>query len=95
MIGSVLFIFNPILFFAELYINSNHLGTLPNEMIQFEVLETLDISHNEFTSLPSVVYKMGSLKTLNTEKNLITGVYNYNFFSMFLYGYLFLSLKSK
>ncbi|XP_059169011.1 leucine-rich repeat-containing protein 20-like isoform X2 [Physella acuta] len=58
----------------ELYINSNHLGTLPDEMLQFEVLETLDISQNEFTTLPSVVYKMGSLKTLNAEKNLITEV---------------------
>ncbi|XP_076458941.1 leucine-rich repeat-containing protein 20-like [Babylonia areolata] len=59
---------------TELYLNSNHLSSLPDELRQISGLTSLDISHNKFDSLPAVVYRLESLRKLNAEKNEIRDV---------------------
>ncbi|XP_013392284.1 leucine-rich repeat protein soc-2 homolog [Lingula anatina] len=59
---------------TELNLCSNRLVDLPAEMKEMTELKTLDISHNNFPTLPKVIYKLNSLSTINAEKNIITDV---------------------
>lgn len=47
------------------------MAKLPDELSDLASLESLDISHNSFLSLPSVVFKMKMLKKLNANTNKI------------------------
>lgn len=47
------------------------MAKLPDELADVESLESLDISHNSFLSLPMVVFKMKKLKKLNANTNKI------------------------
>lgn len=47
------------------------MGKLPDELSELASLESLNISHNSFLSLPSVVFKMKKLKNLNANTNKI------------------------
>ena len=58
---------------SELYLSSNHLSTLPDELRQVSGLTSLDISHNNFDVVPPVVYRLEALRKLNAEKNKIKG----------------------
>ncbi|KAL8612613.1 hypothetical protein ACOMHN_006599 [Nucella lapillus] len=59
---------------SELYLNSNHLSSLPDELRQMTGLTSLDISHNKFDAMPTVVYRLEALRKLNAEKNEIREV---------------------
>jgi Leucine-rich repeat (LRR) protein len=47
------------------------MAKLPDELCDLHALETLDISHNNFLTLPSVVFKMKKLRILNANTNKI------------------------
>jgi Leucine-rich repeat (LRR) protein len=47
------------------------MAKLPDELSDLASLESLNISHNSFLSLPSVVFKMKKLKKLNASTNKI------------------------
>jgi Leucine-rich repeat (LRR) protein len=47
------------------------MARLPDELSDLASLESLDISHNSFLSLPSVVFKMKKLRKLNANNNKI------------------------
>lgn len=47
------------------------MAKLPDELSDLTSLESLDISHNSFLSLPTVVFKMKKLKRLNASANKI------------------------
>ena len=47
------------------------MAKLPDELSDLASLESLNISHNNFISLPSVVFKMKKLKILNANNNKI------------------------
>lgn len=47
------------------------MAKLPDELSDLASLESLDISHNSFLSLPSVVFKIKKLKKLNASTNKI------------------------
>lgn len=49
------------------------MAKLPDELEELSALETLDISHNAFISLPYAVYKMPKLVDLNASNNYIIG----------------------
>lgn len=47
------------------------MAKLPDELSDLASLQSLDISHNSFLSLPTVVFKMKKLKKLNANTNKI------------------------
>jgi Leucine-rich repeat (LRR) protein len=49
------------------------MGKLPDELADLASLEILDISHNSFISLPTVVFKMPKLRRLMANDNKIIG----------------------
>lgn len=58
---------------SELNLSRNQMSKLPDEFSDLEQLETLDISHNSFISMPHVVFKIPQLKKLCAQQNRITG----------------------
>lgn len=56
---------------TELNLSNNQMAKLPDELSDLGSLESLDISHNSFLTLPSVVFKMKKLKKLNANTNKI------------------------
>lgn len=51
------------------------MGKLPDELVDLACLEILDISHNSFLGLPSVVFKIPKLRQLMANNNSIIGEY--------------------
>ena len=49
------------------------MGKLPDELVDLACLEILDISHNSFLGLPSVVFKIPKLRQLMANDNSIIG----------------------
>lgn len=49
------------------------MAKLPDELADLSALEFLDISHNSFLTLPSVVFKMRKLRKLVASTNKIIG----------------------
>lgn len=49
------------------------MSKLPDELEELSALETMDISHNSFISLPYAVYNMPKLINLNASHNYIIG----------------------
>lgn len=66
---------NNILFnlIIELNLSNNQIGKLPDQLADLGSLESLDISHNTFLTLPTVVFKMPKLKQLKANDNKIIG----------------------
>ena len=53
-------------------LNDNHLSILPENLLTFESLVFLNISHNKFTHVPSVLKDLKNLKALNINHNYLT-----------------------
>jgi Leucine-rich repeat (LRR) protein len=50
------------------------MAKLPDELADLSSLQTLDISHNTFITLPSVVFKMPKLRELRANDNAIIDI---------------------
>ncbi|XP_023235595.1 leucine-rich repeat-containing protein 20-like [Centruroides sculpturatus] len=61
-------------YITELNLANNRLSTLPDELLDVTELQRLDISRNDFLSLPKVVFKLPRLTHLNAQKNYISEV---------------------
>lgn len=61
-------------YITELNLANNRLSTLPDELLDITELQRLDISRNDFLSLPKVVFKLPRLTHLNAQKNYISEV---------------------
>lgn len=59
--------------FPDLNLSNNQMSKLPDELADLAELESLDISHNSFISLPLVAYRMPKLATLKANNNHIVG----------------------
>lgn len=58
---------------TDLNLSHNQMSKLPDELADL-ALERLDISHNSFTTLPQVVFKMPKLRQLYANNNSIIEV---------------------
>lgn len=58
---------------TDLTLADNQLTKLPDELCDLELLLRLDISHNSFLMLPTVVFKMPKLRQLLATHNAIIG----------------------
>ncbi|XP_040570515.1 leucine-rich repeat-containing protein 40 isoform X2 [Lepeophtheirus salmonis] len=58
---------------TELNLSNNQISNLPDEFEECKDLETVDISHNSFISLPFCFYSMPKLKEIKASKNFISG----------------------
>lgn len=61
-------------YITELNLSHNRLSTLPEELRDMTDLQSLDISHNDFLTMPKVVFKIPRLCYLNAKKNFIVDV---------------------
>lgn len=61
------------LIISELNLSNNQMHKLPDELADLAQLLRLDISHNLFLNLPSVVFKMPALRHLKANNNAIIG----------------------
>ncbi|XP_054271695.1 leucine-rich repeat-containing protein 40-like [Macrosteles quadrilineatus] len=59
---------------TNLNLSNNQMSKLPDELADLAELESLDISHNSFISLPLVAYRMPKLATLKANNNHIVEV---------------------
>lgn len=59
---------------TELNLSQNQLAKLPDELVNLNYLETLDISCNSFLTLPPVVFKIKQLKKLIAHTNKIIDI---------------------
>eukprot|EP00096_Caligus_rogercresseyi_P005054 TRINITY_DN1987_c0_g1_i1.p1 TRINITY_DN1987_c0_g1~~TRINITY_DN1987_c0_g1_i1.p1 ORF type:complete len:186 (-),score=57.34 TRINITY_DN1987_c0_g1_i1:1351-1908(-) len=59
---------------TELNLSNNRLSNLPDEFEDCRELETVDISHNSFISLPFCFYSMKKLKEIKASKNFISDI---------------------
>ncbi|XP_076040233.1 leucine-rich repeat-containing protein 40-like isoform X2 [Oratosquilla oratoria] len=59
---------------TELNLSHNKMSKLPEELADCIELQHLDLSHNSYVNLPSVVFKLPKLKTINARKNYIMDV---------------------
>lgn len=59
--------------FLDLNLANNQMTKLPDELADLALLLRLDISHNSFLTLPSVVFKMPKLRQLIATNNAIIG----------------------
>merc|ERR1739838_243109 len=55
--------------FRELYIENNHLTSLPSSIRNFTQLQVLDCSNNRLTSLPKTLFELKRLKKLRLSFN--------------------------
>lgn len=53
----------------NLYLGSNQLSTLPNEIANFHSLEVLSLHHNRLKTLPDTLYTLSNLKELDLSYN--------------------------
>jgi hypothetical protein len=51
-----------------------HIDTLPDDFSNLYQLKTLDLSHNSFLDVPSVIYQLQQLEHLDLSENLLTGI---------------------
>ena len=51
------------------------MSTLPEEVSSCSQLETVDISHNSFISLPNCLLNLPKIIKINAKKNFIAGMY--------------------
>lgn len=58
---------------------------LPDELADLSQLLRLDISHNSFLTLPSVVFKMAKLRQLLANNNAIIGMLKNKYSFLFYY----------
>ncbi|XP_060071493.1 leucine-rich repeat-containing protein 20-like [Ylistrum balloti] len=58
----------------ELNMSDNKLSELPEEMSELIDLKTMDISRNQFTSLPDFVYQYSNLLQLKLHSNQISDI---------------------
>ena len=68
-------IFFSFLFILELNLSYNKMSTLPEEVSSCSQLETVDISHNSFISLPNCLLNLPKIIKINAKKNFIAGMY--------------------
>lgn len=61
---------------TELNLSNNQMHKLPDELADLAQLLRLDISHNLFLNLPSVVFKMPALRHLKANNNAIIEIEN-------------------
>lgn len=60
---------------SELDLSYNQLtGSLPAEIRHLSKLQTLNLSHNQFTGVPAEIGQLTELRTLNLSHNQITGL---------------------
>jgi len=59
---------------TELNLARNRISSLPNEMSNCTLLESIDISANSFVQLPPVLAEIPSLNKVNASKNFIADV---------------------
>ena len=57
----------------ELNLSHNKMARLPDEMSECGRLEKLDISHNAFVDIPTVVFRLPKIKVLLINSNFIIG----------------------
>merc|ERR1739845_326759 len=58
-------------FITELNLSHNRMSTLPEEISKCTQLETVDISHNSFISLPNCLFNLPKIIKINARKNYI------------------------
>ena len=51
-----------------------HIDTLPDDFSNLYQLKTLDLSHNSFLDVPSVIYQLRQLEHLDLSENLFSGI---------------------
>jgi len=61
-------------FITELNLSHNRMSTLPEEISKCTQLETVDISHNSFISLPNCLFNLPKIIKINARKNFIAEV---------------------
>ena len=66
----------------ELYLQGFELTSLPDEILQFENVESINLSHNNFEKIPDILYKLPNLKRLNMSYNNLENIYLQTFQSL-------------
>merc|ERR1711902_336644 len=61
-------------FITVLNLSHNRMSTLPEEISKCTQLETVDISHNSFISLPNCLFNLPKIIKINARKNFIAEV---------------------
>jgi Leucine-rich repeat (LRR) protein len=61
-------------FIKNLNLSQNRMSTLPDELTELTQLESVDISHNSFISLPACLFNAKKLAKINARKNFIADV---------------------
>jgi len=61
-------------FITDLNLSYNKLSALPEEVSQCSELETVDISHNSFISLPNCLLNLPKILKINAMKNFIADI---------------------
>jgi len=61
-------------FITDLNLSYNKMSSLPEEISTCEQLETVDISHNSFISLPNCLLNLPKIIKINARKNYIAEV---------------------
>merc|ERR1712218_313383 len=56
---------------TELNLSHNRMSTLPEEISKCTELETVDISHNSFISLPNCLFNLPKIINITAKKNFI------------------------
>jgi len=59
---------------TELNLSYNKMSTLPEEVSSCSQLETVDISHNSFISLPNCLLNLPKIIKINAKKNFIADI---------------------
>lgn len=66
-------------------LSNNQMNKLPDELASLATLLRLDISHNLFLNLPSVVFKMPNLRQLKANNNAIIGKTATYYLDLYIY----------
>ena len=69
-------VFFPLPVYLDLNLSYNKMSALPDEVSKCSLLETVDISHNSFISLPSCLLNLPKILKINAKKNFIAGMKN-------------------
>jgi len=59
---------------TELNLSHNRISSLPEEISECTQLETVDISHNSFLSVPPCLLSLPAIVSLNARKNFVADV---------------------
>jgi len=59
---------------TDLNLSYNKMSALPDEVSKCSLLETVDISHNSFISLPSCLLNLPKILKINAKKNFIADI---------------------